>query len=286
MFEQVITELLSKPTTFQAGDVALVGAGPGDVDLLTIKALKLMQQADIVIYDRLVSPEILALIPYDTQKLYVGKAQSHHCVPQDKINALLVEKAQQGLRVLRLKGGDPFVFGRGGEEMQALLAHNIACHVCPGITAATACTTYAAIPLTFRGIAQQCSFITGHLQHNGELNLAWQQLAESKHTLVFYMALTTLPQITQSLIAHGAKSSTPAAIISHGTRENQQTYRGTLSNIASLVTEHNITSPALIVIGDVVNVFANVDILGQAKFLQHNANNKTTVHQSTEVSVC
>ncbi len=237
----------------KAGEVALVGSGPGDAELLTIRAMRFIEQADIAIYDRLVSDEILALLPENCERFYVGKEQAKHCVPQDKINQLLVDYAQKGRKVLRLKGGDPFIFGRGGEEAEFLLQNGISCHVCPGITAASGCTTYAGIPLTHRGVAQGCTFITGHLQNNGQLNLPWDSLACSTQTIVFYMGINTLPIIAEQLVKHGRNTNTPAALIRKGTQPEQQTFRGTIGTLAELVKQHNITPPTLIIIGDVVN---------------------------------
>ncbi|WP_206485690.1 uroporphyrinogen-III C-methyltransferase [Thalassotalea sp. G2M2-11] len=236
-----------------AGEVALVGSGPGDAELLTIRAMRFIEQADVAVYDRLVSEEILALLPEDCQRFYVGKEQAKHCVPQDQINQCLVDFAQQGKRVLRLKGGDPFIFGRGGEEAEFLLQHGISCHICPGITAASGCTTYAGIPLTHRGVAQGCTFITGHIQNNDQLNLPWQSLVSPSQTVVFYMGINTLPKITEQLIKHGRSAETPAALIRKGTQPEQKTYRGTIGNLAELVEKHQITPPTLIVIGEVVN---------------------------------
>jgi len=237
----------------QKGEVALVGSGPGDPELLTIRALRFIQQADITIYDRLVSDEILALLPEDSERLYVGKQQAKHCVPQAKINELLVEHAKLGKRVLRLKGGDPFVFGRGGEEASYMLEQGISCHICPGITAASGCTAYAGIPLTHRGVAQSCTFVTGHIQNNGELDLPWSTLISPSQTVVFYMGINTLGKITEQLIQHGRNPETPAALIRKGTQPEQEVYRGTLTGLETLAIEHKITPPTLIVVGDVVN---------------------------------
>jgi len=236
-----------------SGEVALVGSGPGDAELLTIRAMRFIEQAEIAIYDRLVSDEILALLPENCERFYVGKEQAKHCVPQDRINEILVEQARAGKKVLRLKGGDPFIFGRGGEEAQYMLAQGVSCHICPGITAASGCTTYAGIPLTHRGVAQGCTFITGHIQNNGLLNLPWQSLCCPTQTVVFYMGINTLAKITEKLVEHGRDINTPAALIRKGTQPEQKTYRGTIGNLAELVKKHNITPPTLIVIGDVVN---------------------------------
>lgn len=257
-----MTTLISTPTSavksqgksqLNAGEVALVGSGPGDAELLTIRAMRFIEQADIAIYDRLVSDEILALLPENCERYYVGKEQAKHCVPQDNINQLLVDYALAGRKVLRLKGGDPFIFGRGGEEAEFLLQRGVSCHICPGITAASGCTTYAGIPLTHRGVAQGCTFITGHLQNNGQLNLPWESLASKTQTVVFYMGINTLPTIAEQLIAHGRAATTPAALIRKGTQPEQQIFRGNIGNLAELVKLHKITPPTLIVIGEVVN---------------------------------
>jgi uroporphyrin-III C-methyltransferase len=260
---QQITSVTSRPLSaginshgksqLKAGEVALVGSGPGDAELLTIRAMRFIEQAEIAIYDRLVSDEILALLPENCERFYVGKEQAKHCVPQDKINQILVEQAKLGKKVLRLKGGDPFIFGRGGEEAEFMLQHGVSCHICPGVTAASGCTTYAGIPLTHRGVAQGCTFITGHMQNNGQLNLPWQSLTCPTQTVVFYMGINTLPKIAEQLVKHGRDINTPAALIRKGTQPEQRTYRGTIGNLAELVEKHNITPPTLIVIGDVVN---------------------------------
>lgn len=251
---------IEKKSNFLPGEVALVGSGPGDAELLTIRALRFIEQAEIVIYDRLVSAEIMALLPAKCQRFYVGKEQAKHCVPQGNINQLLVDYAQQGKKVLRLKGGDPFIFGRGGEEVEFLLQNGISCHLCPGITAASGCTTYAGIPLTHRGVAQGCTFITGHLQNDGQLNLPWQSLSSSSQTVVFYMGINTLSRITEQLIKHGRDANTPAALIRNGTQPEQEIYRGNIASLASLVAKHNITPPTLIVIGDVVNQLTDLPL--------------------------
>jgi uroporphyrin-III C-methyltransferase len=240
---------------FSAGEVALVGAGPGDPDLLTLQAFRFIKQADVVIYDRLVSAEILALLPTNCERIYVGKKQADHRVPQDDINQLLVDYAKQHKKVLRLKGGDPFVFGRGGEEAQFALKHNIACHIVPGMTAASACTSYVGIPLTHRQVAQSCTFITGNVQNNGELALPWHALTDNKQTVVFYMGIKSLPIISEQLMAAGRKGSTPAALIHKGTSPQQKVYRGSLAKLNDLVALHNIKPPTLVVIGDVIDTF-------------------------------
>jgi len=251
-------EIINKnKQAFIAGEVALVGAGPGDPDLLTIQAYRFIKQAEVVIYDRLVSSEIMALLPNDCVQIYVGKKQADHRVPQDGINQLLVDNALLGNKVVRLKGGDPFVFGRGSEEAQFVLAHGIACHIVPGMTAASACTSYSGIPLTHRKVARSCTFITGNVQDNGALDLPWQALNDNEQTVVFYMGIKSLPIITQQLIKAGRDKKTPAALIRKGSHQDQQVIKGCLEDLSELVTIHKIKPPSLIVIGDVVNTFSS-----------------------------
>lgn len=235
------------------GEVYLVGAGPGDPELLTLKALRLMQQADVVIYDRLVSPAIMELCRRDATKIYVGKARSNHAVPQEGINALLVEFASKGQRVCRLKGGDPFIFGRGGEEIQELFAAGVPFQVVPGITAASGCSAYAGIPLTHRDYAQSVRFLTGHLKE-GSPKLPWDELVYQNQTLVLYMGLVGLEKICEKLIEHGQRPDMPVALISKGTTSEQKVVVGTLADIASKVEENHIQAPTLTIIGDVVSL--------------------------------
>ncbi|PCI60090.1 MAG: uroporphyrinogen-III C-methyltransferase [Gammaproteobacteria bacterium] len=270
----------SHKQAFTQGEVALVGAGPGDPDLLTMQAFRFIKQAEVVVYDRLVSDDIMALLPENCEKVYVGKKQADHRVPQDCINQLLVDQARLNKKVLRLKGGDPFVFGRGGEEAQFLLAHNVACHIVPGMTAASACTSYVGIPLTHRNISQSCTFITGHLQKRSSENieslepntdLPWHILADAKQTVVFYMGVKNLPMIISEMIATGRSANTPAALIHKGTQKDQQVYKGKLAELNDLVVQHNIKPPTLIVIGDVVNVF-DENNLKNIGYLSNNQN--------------
>ena len=237
----------------KTGEVYLVGAGPGDPELLSFKALRLMQKADIVIYDRLVSRPIMNLIRQDAEKIYVGKQRADHAMPQENINQLLARLALEGKKVLRLKGGDPFIFGRGGEEIESLIKDDIPFQIVPGITAASGCASYAGIPLTHRDHSQACIFVTGHLR-DGTVNLNWEMLAHEKQTLIFYMGMHGSKIICEELIKHGLSDETPAALIVKGTTEDQEVIIGNLKNMPEIIMDRKIVPPTLLIIGDVVKL--------------------------------
>ncbi len=235
------------------GEVYLVGAGPGDPELLTLRALKLMQCADVALYDNLISPEVLDLLPPSTERIYVGKRRANHTMRQEEINALLVKHARAGKRVLRLKGGDPFIFGRGGEEIDTLSENGIPFEVVPGITAALGVAAYAGIPLTHRDCAQSCVFVTGNLK-DGSMDLDWPALARPRQTIVVYMGLTGLPVLCAKLVEHGLAPATPAAVVQQGTSETQRVVTGTLKTLPQLAADAVLHGPTLIIVGDVVRL--------------------------------
>ncbi|CAI8812871.1 siroheme synthase CysG [Kosakonia quasisacchari] len=247
--EKITEQLLAEPLD-NRGEVVLVGAGPGDAGLLTLKGLQQIQQADVVVYDRLVSDEIMNLVRRDADRVFVGKRAGYHCVPQEEINQILLREAQSGKRVVRLKGGDPFIFGRGGEELETLCHAGIPFSVVPGITAASGCSAYSGIPLTHRDYAQSVRLVTGHLKTGGELD--WANLAAEKQTLVFYMGLNQAATIQAQLMAHGMQADMPVALVENGTSVQQKVVSGALPQLGELAQQ--VQSPALIIVGRVVGL--------------------------------
>jgi len=245
--------LSSDRTTGATGCVYLVGAGPGDAQLLTLRAVRLLERADVVVYDHLVSAAVLDFLPQKAERIYAGKRRNEHTMRQEQINALLVRLAQEGKQVVRLKGGDPFIFGRGGEELQTLAAHGVAFEVIPGVTAASGVSSYAGIPLTHRDHAQSCLFVTGHLK-DGSADLDWPSLVRRKQTVVIYMGLSGLPDICRQMMQHGAASNLPVAVVQDGSIATQKVVTGTLADIPERVKTACLKSPCLTIIGDVVKL--------------------------------
>ncbi|MFA6313155.1 MAG: uroporphyrinogen-III C-methyltransferase [Sterolibacterium sp.] len=237
--------------TLPPGKVYLVGGGPGNPELLTLRAAHLIASAQTIVYDNLVGKGILELIPVDTERIYVGKQAGNHTLPQDEINALLVRLALAGKSVVRLKGGDPFIFGRGGEEIEKLRQHGVPFEVVPGVTAASGMAAYAGIPLTHRDYAQSCTFVTGHLKDGG-VDLDWPALTRPRQTIVIYMGIGALPEICRQLTAHGLAATTPAAVVQNATLAQQRVVCGTLASLPEKVVGSGIAPPALIVVGEVV----------------------------------
>lgn len=240
-------------TVKPAGRVFLVGAGPGDPELLTLRAVRLLQQADVVVYDNLVPTQIMDFVPPAVERIYAGKRRNEHTMRQEEINALLVQLASEGKQVVRLKGGDPFIFGRGGEELQTLAAHGLAFEVVPGVTAASGVSSYSGIPLTHRDYAQTCIFVTGHLK-NGTADLDWPSMVRPQQTVVIYMGLGGLPEICRQLVLHGAPATRPVAVVQDGSLPSQKVVTGTLADIAEHVSQAQLKSPCLTLIGEVVKL--------------------------------
>ncbi len=235
------------------GTVYLVGSGPGDPELMTLKAARLVREADVLVYDHLGAEGVLELARPDAEKIYAGKESSNHALPQEEINVLLVRLAQQGKRVVRLKGGDPFIFGRGGEEIETLAEYGIPFEVVPGVTAAAGCAAYAGIPLTHRDHSQICVFATGHLK-DGSVNLDWQALARPNQTVVFYMGIGGIAEICRQLMAHGLPAEHPAAVVQHGTSRRQRVLTATVGTLAEKIAAADIRPPALVIVGTVVSL--------------------------------
>jgi uroporphyrin-III C-methyltransferase len=259
------------------GFVSLVGAGPGDAELMTLKAVRLLQQADVVVYDRLVSADILELIPTGISRISVGKEVGKHCVPQEQINEIIVNLAKSGRKIVRLKGGDPYMFGRGGEEALTLKKHHIPFEVVPGITAASGCSSYSGIPLTHRGLSRRVQFITGHFNNDEPLDLNWKSIADPDSTLVIYMGLANLPLVTCSLIDAGLPASTPAAAVQNGTTGSQQRVITSLDKLSDAIRQKQMKAPVMIIIGKVVSLADELDWFQCA--LEENYYEENAIHK-------
>lgn len=255
--ETRLGQLLATGRSLPGGQVSLVGAGPGDPELLTLRAVRRIIDAEVVLYDNLVGPEILALVSPGAEMHYVGKKAAKHALPQDEVNAWLIRLAQTGKRVVRLKGGDPFIFGRGGEEMEALSAAGVTVEIVPGITAATGCAAFAGIPLTHRDWAQSVIFATGHLKQGESAlgDLDWLALSRPQQTVVFYMGVSAAAGIADALVAHGRSPETPVAVIYHGTRPDQRVLMATLETLAQKINAEGLKPPALLIVGEVVRLY-------------------------------
>ena len=264
---KVIQQALDTPDAMQSdvGEVYLVGGGPGDPDLLTFRALRLMQQADVIVHDRLVSKEVLDLSRRDAERIYVGKERANHAVPQEDINQLLVRLAKEGKRVCRLKGGDPFIFGRGGEEIDTLAEEGIPFQVVPGITAAAGASSYTGIPLTHRDYSQSVVFATGHLK-DGTVNLNWPALAQPNQTVVFYMGLVGISSICSQLIEHGMPADTPIALVQKATTPEQRLFTGELATMPEVVERENIKAPTLIIVGNVIKLHERLNWYDESSY--------------------
>jgi uroporphyrin-III C-methyltransferase/precorrin-2 dehydrogenase/sirohydrochlorin ferrochelatase len=260
--ERRLAEQLRDTSALYRGEVYLIGAGPGDPDLLTYKAARLLQRADVVLYDRLVSPAIVDMARRDAERIYVGKRRAEHTLPQQEINRMLLDLAAEGKRIARLKGGDPFIFGRGGEEIELLARHQVSFQVVPGITAASGAACYAGIPLTHRDCAQSVRFVTGHLK-DGELQHEWAQFRSENETLVFYMGLLGLPTICRELQAHGRSPDTPVALVERATYGEQRVLAGTLQTMEALVDREKPRAPTLIIVGPVVRLRDHLSWFGK-----------------------
>ena len=266
--EQALDQALASAASGPVGEVYLIGGGPGDPDLLTFRALRLMQQADVIVYDRLISKEVLELTRRDAHRIYVGKERDNHSVPQDQINQLLVDLAKEGKRVCRLKGGDPFVFGRGGEEIETLTANGVNFQVVPGITAALGSSAYAGIPLTHRDYSQSVVFVTGHLK-DGSMNLNWKGLAQPSQTIVFYMGLKGLPIICEKLMEHGLPADLPIALVQQATTPRQRVFTGTLGDMPKRIASEEIKPPTLIIVGNVVKLHDKLNWFRSEAMIAH-----------------